>query len=130
MVALRTPTLHEIQEKIQLATIIKIEKTEIDSDQFIFYKTIEDRKKVQKITSFVCDIDENEWEALSGQSMTVSDKNSTNYRLEFLDEKNRTIAILETSSPQPMKLKYKIHTYELSIKNNEVLRNIIEQIEI
>lgn len=126
----RTPFLEEIGEKIKSTATIRVEKKEKGSNEFIFYQVIRDRNKVQEITDFVSSLGTEEWVAVSEKGTTVSDMNSEDYRLKFLDEKNKTIAILETSSSQPMKLKYKIHTYELGIKSNEVLRNIIEQNKI
>ena len=130
MVIGRTPTLHEIKKKIQSTEAIQVEKAEIDSNKFTFYKKIEDKKKIQEITSFVSGLDTEEWMTTSDQSTTVSNKNRENYRLKFLDENNKTIAILQTDSSKPMKLKYKVHTYSLGIKSNEILRNMIEQSEI
>lgn len=126
----KRPSLEEIKEKIKLTTSIRIEKMEANSNEFIFYQMIENKENVQEIMDFISSLGTDEWVATSGQNTMVSGSNRENYRLKFLDENNKTIAILQTSSSEPMKLKYKIHTYELGVRSNEVLRSIIEQINV
>ena len=130
MIIGRTPTIKEIKEKIQLTTVIQIEKTEMDSNKFTFYKKIENRKKVQEIISFISSLEEDEWEALSEESTTISDKNSGNYRLRFLNSKGKEIATMEIYPAKLMKLKYKIYTHKFGIRSGNALRKMIEQNEI
>ena len=117
----RKPALEKVKEQLSFTKSIRVKEIPLEKEQAISCPEIKEEETIEKIVKILKDSyvpPKNQWYNLPKY---------TDYHLEFLNQKGKTLFTIETNSSAPFELKRKGYKYQIDLDDKLKFMEILKE---